>query len=242
MPPLSAEANANRSLAMDIVDTVAEEAWNYTPPVQEARAKDIAHRNMRRQAQSDPDAVMAVLLRDPGTLVNQAQNIIHEEWEAATKAPSAISPFIGQPHRLEPELTLDGPPRPPPAKAPQPSQTAEVQRARRAAKAKADGRTLRQWVRHAVAKDGDQTREQLSNFTEHYNATSARRHDELLGAIAKTPPAKKAKASTPAAPRPKLTAEQKATAKAERRQTAESKAKANANYWAEKAAGFAGEH
>ena len=242
MPPKTA-MSATR--ATEIVDTVADQAWYATPSVPEIMAKDIAHRNMRRLAQNDPDAVMAVLLRDPDTLVIEAQAILHHEWVVAKTTPSTISPFTGQPRRLEPELVLDGPAKAPPAKAakaPQPSQSAEVQRARRAAKAKASGRTLRQWVRHAVANDGDQTREQLGNFTAHYNLTSARRHEELLGAIAKPPPAKKAKASTPAAPRPKLTVEQKATAKMERCQAKEAKAKANSKYWAEKAASYASEY
>ena len=145
MPPLSAEANANRSLAMYIVDTVAEEAWNYTPPVQEARAKDIAHRNMRHTAQNDPDTVMAVLLRDPDTLVHEAQEIMHHEWEVAKTAPSAISPFSGKAHRLEPaEATQPTQPNsatqpkaaplPPP-----PSWSASAQRQRREAKAAAHG-------------------------------------------------------------------------------------------------------
>ena len=234
-------SNLNNILrAKRAVAREASQAWNYTPTVQQVRAKNMAKRALTAKAGTNPTEVMAALLQDPEALNPAAEVILRMEWAKAKFTNSGS--FTGQPRRLEPEFMLDGPPRAPPAKAPQPSQSAEVQRARRAAKAKANGRTLRQWVRHAVAKDGDQTREQLSNFTEHYDATSARRHDELLGAIAKTPPAKKAKASTPAAPRPKLTAEQKATAKMERRQAAEAKAKANSKYWTEKAASFASEY
>ena len=114
---MSAEARA----ATAFVNAEAEEGWYTTPSIQDARAKDIAHRNMLRMAQSDPNTVMAVLLRDPEALVNEAQEIMHHEWEVAKKAPSVISPFTGQPRRLEPELMLGGPPRAPPAKAPQPS-------------------------------------------------------------------------------------------------------------------------
>ena len=233
---MSAEARA----ATAFVNAEAEEGWYTTPSIQDARAKDIAHRNMLRMAQSDPNTVMAVLLRDPEALVNEAQEIMHHEWEVAKKAPSVISPFIGKAHRLEPaEATQPTQPNnatqpkaaplPPP-----PSWSASAQRQRREAKAAAQGRTLRAYTRTIVQADGDHTRAQLTNLETVAEAT----HNELMGAICKPPPAQKAKGASPAAPRPKLTATEKKAAAAQRNEKAAAKAKANVEYWTQKASSY----
>ena len=224
--------------ARQAVNAVAREAWNYEPYIQKARAKDVAQREKRRRASSDSDAVIASLLQDPGTLTQEAQRIMHREWEVAKKAPLAIPPFQGEPHRLEPEPTTPAPTTPGAFKAapkpPPPSWSASAQRARREAKAAAEGRTIRVYTRTIVQADGNRTREQLTAM----ETVAMQRHNELMGAI-RPPPASKAKTSAPPqAPRPKLTATEKKAATALRTEKAAAKAKANAEYWVKKAAGY----
>ena len=223
-----AKAPAGAAIVVPWVNSIAQQAWDYVPEIQDARAKDIAHRDLLRMASSNPNSVMVALLRDPAALTIDAQAIMHHEWEIAKKASVAIPPFQGEAHRLEPPPAKSAPHPPPP------SWSAAAQRARRAAKASSQGRTLRVYTRAIVQADGDSTREQLRVM----ETAAVERHNELMGASSKPPPAKKAKGASPAAPPPKLTATEKKAAAAERKAKAAAKASANADYWAQKAASY----
>ena len=250
---------ATVALALDAVANVAEQAWVAVPTLQDARAKDYAHRRLTHMAKSQPDVVFSAMLREPEMLTRDAERIMTKEWATAKHARNAIPSFQGEPRRLDPVFMEDA--KPPP-KRPE-SWTGEAQRARRMAKARAEGRAIRSYTRTIVQADGSRTREQLGNFAKQYNQdlvtdreVATQRHEELLGAL-KSPPPKKAKgAPAPAprpnmtpeekkaqgapapAPRPKMTPEEKKAATAERLVKAKTKAAANAEYWAKKAASY----